>query len=448
MTKVLSRHRLSIIVFCVELLLHVSQAHAQINLHQALSSAYNTNDNIKLAQDDFLQEIESFAQARAQFLPNINANFDKVEESRKLKSAQELSGLRLDQSLFSGGSSVFSLTAAEYEFKSSKARLYASEQKILLDAIRAYLNCIQTKEAVSVAQISLQDSRVNLKAVEAQFKAGETNKIDLESAKAAVAQNEADFFQAQANEIDANAHFIKAIGLQPTSLVTPQILDDLPQTYEEFLNVSRNFDFEIQYFRSKIQVAQYALKAAKGALLPQVNFVVDAGKLYQYDQLAGQQSSNAIATRINATLPIYSKGGLEYSKIRVAKISQNKAISFLDNSIKENEAKCRSAWQSFQASRARMRAAQDAVNAAQIAYDGTVQEQLLGSKSILDVLITQRRLNEAKVTKIRAFTEYAGNYFQIKALMSQLNAQVLKLDATYFNPDKEFNRIKSKLIGY
>jgi hypothetical protein len=54
-----------------------------IDLQEAITSAYNNNDELKVIRRDFLDEIEQFPQALARFLPNIIASIDASDAKSK-----------------------------------------------------------------------------------------------------------------------------------------------------------------------------------------------------------------------------------------------------------------------------------------------------------------------------------------------------------------------------
>ena len=86
------------------------------------------------------------------------------------------------------------------------------------------------------------------------------------------------------------------------------------------------------------------------------------------------------------------------------------------------------------------------MEAAQISYDGTVQEEIVGSKTILDVLDAEQKLYEAKITRVDAYKNSVLAAYQMKLLTGELTAQNLKLTVKYFSPEEEFKTIKKKMF--
>ena len=57
------------------------------------------------------------------------------------------------------------------------------------------------------------------------------------------------------------------------------------------------------------------------------------------------------------------------------------------------------------------------VKSAEIAYEGMIQEEMLGSKTIVDVQTFEERLNKARESKVEAQKELVLLSYKIKSLM-------------------------------
>ena len=134
-----------------------------VNLHEALSSAYNNNEQIKLLQENFKQQVEVLPNAISHgFVPNVSANFnhsfDKgkgpnnfgIIEDHDKKQFEK--SINLSQNLFAGGSSVSALAAAKYKIQSAKMDFYNKEQQFMLDLIDIYFKTISSHEAFEAAK--------------------------------------------------------------------------------------------------------------------------------------------------------------------------------------------------------------------------------------------------------------------------------------------------------
>ena len=83
-----------------------------------------------------------------------------------------------------------------------------------------------------------------------------------------------------------------------------------------------------------------------------------------------------------------------------------------------------------------------------MAYEGMIQEEMLGSKTIVDVQTFEERLNKARESKVDAQKELVLASYKIKSLMGELTAEKMKLPVEYFNPDAEFKKLKLRIVGF
>ncbi|WPY00283.1 TolC family protein [Candidatus Trichorickettsia mobilis] len=434
-----------------------------LDLQEAMTSAYNNNDAFKISRRTFINEIEQFPQALAGFLPDVSASVNSSNNKSKnigqfATNASERktlqNNLTVTQSIFSGGSGVAGLKAAQSAFKASRGKYYASEQQTLLDAIQAYLNYVEAQELYKVSESSVNSNKKQLEAVTERLKVGESTETELAGAKAGLAVAETNMLTSYANLQSLKANFIKMFGTEPVNTNMPTIPEGLPSTFDELSKRSLAANPSIDQVRHTINAAKANETVAKSTLLPQVNFQVQTGKtLYDPETPAGlfnsaTANSKSVTSSVSVQIPLFTKGGADYSRIRQAKNSTRNTVLQLDDLLKQNNSNCVSSWENFVAAKSKITATTQGVEAAQISYDGTIEEEKVGSKSILDVLNAEDRLNKAKTDKVAAYKQYVLAAYQMKALIGQLTAKSLKLKVTYFEPEQEFKKAKMKIIGF
>lgn len=67
---------------------------------------------------------------------------------------------------------------------------------------------------------------------------------------------------------------------------------------------------------------------------------------------------------------------------------------------------------------------------------------------MLDVLKTQEDYNKAKVESVEIRKQYILSAYRIKSLMGSMLANQLKLKVNYFSPEKEFRKVKYRIVGF
>ena len=444
---------------CILLIATNSKA---VMLDEALTSGYDNNEELKVIRQDFLTEIEQFPQAIAEFMPKVRARIDNqrsrvtpksgiTQRSDVSRKSDRLSkSISLDQNLFSGGSSLARLKAAQHAFGASRANYYAKEQEIIINEINIYLSTVEAQEKYGISKSSVKANRTQLEAMKEKFKLGESTETDVANAESGLATSEANQAVAYSNFEAAKANFRRVFGIEPESISMPALPSDLPKSLEELIEISTKINPRIQSTKSTTKSAKSQELAAKGALLPTVDFTVQNSREFYNPQNSDTSEINrkSVTSVVSVNVPIFQRGGAEYSDVRRAKYATRKSAIQHDLQVKQIKANAKSSWENFQAASQRIVAAKKGVTAATIAYEGIVQEELLGSKTIVDVLTTETRLNEARQVSVEAEKEMILAAYNIKSLIGQTTAKSMKLPVNYFEPENEFKSVKRKIIGF
>ncbi|WP_375319225.1 TolC family protein [Candidatus Tisiphia endosymbiont of Oplodontha viridula] len=429
-----------------------------VDLPDALSSAYNNNGELQIIRQNFLSEIEQFSAAFSGFMPNVSYNINsnvtsnkpnsQYADSSKRETRTQQGTLIVEQPIFSGGSSVANLKAAQSSFRASRAKYYAEEQRVLLSLIKNYIDCYETKEKYEISEISLKTTKHNLETIEEKLKLGEATSIDLASAKAALAAAETNRLNLYASYQATKATFIRMFGIEANDIAMPSMPDNLPNSLEVLIQRAINVNPSIDSTRHNVKSQKAIEIAARAELLPKVNFRVESGKTIYAPEILGTSNINHRSTTssLSVNIPIYSHGGSEYSRIRKAKNSSRSAAIQLDDTMKQIRASAIGSWEGFEAAKSRIIAASQGIEAAQIAYDGTMQGEIVGSNTTLEVLTAEEKLYNAKISKVDAYKDSILAAYQIKSLLGELTAKSLKLKVKYFIPEDEFKGLKKKLI--
>ncbi|KJW02867.1 outer membrane efflux family protein [Rickettsia endosymbiont of Ixodes pacificus] len=452
--------------FIVTLLLTSSVA--AVDLQEALTEGYKNNEELKAARIKFLDSIEQFPRAFSGFMPSAGMKIERSNSKTKYnkKYADRLGltpretdsdqgTLTIQQSLFNGGSSVAALKAAQAGFRAARGAYYAGEQKILLNLITAYLDCFESKEKYDISESRVRTNIQQVNTVEEKLRLGEATEIDIATARAGLAAAETNKLAAYADFQGKKANFIRVFGIEPTNITMPELPKMLPASLDELTKRAAKLNPDIDSARHNVTSAKALEMAEKGKLLPQVSVQLQSGRThYNPQDDINARNVNAInnrsyTTTLSVNIPIYPEGGAQYSRIRSAKNQTRNSAVQLDSTIKQTQVGVVSVWEGFEAAKSRIVAANQGVDAAQISYDGTVQEEIVGSKTILDVLTAEEKLYEAKITRVDAYKSSVLAAYQMKLLTGELTAQSLKLKVKYFSPEEEFKTIKKKMfIGF
>ena len=183
---------------------------------------------------------------------------------------------------------------------------------------------------------------------------------------------------------------------------------------------------------------------ASANLLPSLDLNASATAAYQPDPQTPWQKSASIG--LNLSIPLY-QGGAVSSQIRQGRETQQQRQNLLDSAVRSVAQQVSADWDAVLASRASVRAFQAASRANQVALDGITQEQLVGSRTVLDVLNTQQDLFSSQVNLVQTRGDLVVNTYALKAAVGQLTADMLQLDAARYDENAYLKRNANRLFG-
>lgn len=429
-----------------------------IGLKEVLTQGYQKDPQMLLIRRSFLEEVEAFPQALAQFMPKASASIASSDSRGKIigqygggpSSSQKslAKTITLEQPVFNGGGSVASLKAAQSTFRTSRASYYSNEQKVILNQIKIFAGLYSARAKYENALVSVKQNETQLEAVEAQVNVGEATVTDLAAAKTKLAMARTKLANAFANLEASKATFSATFDMDSEiSLELPDTSSSPDSSLEEISSKIAYANYDFQAAKNSLDASKSKEYSSKAEILPSVAFRMQAARNYFDPETNNSVNGLNVTSSLVLNIPILASGGIEYSRIRLAKNNTRKAVLQLDSTIKKNKSDAISIYEGFKAAKEANIAAEQAVEAAQIAYDGMIQQQSVGTKTILDVLQAESDLSSAKDQKVDAIVQNLLVFYQMKSLTGDLTAKSFNLKVDYFVPEKEFRKVKFKIIG-
>jgi outer membrane protein len=147
------------------------------------------------------------------------------------------------------------------------------------------------------------------------------------------------------------------------------------------------------------------------------------------------------------TMPLY-EGGAIYSQTRAAEQTVGQRRSQVDDARRAAVQSGTQAWETLMAARAAVSSFAAAVKAAQIALAGTQQEALVGSRTVLDVLISEQQLFTTQSQLVGAQHDTAVAEYNVAAAAGRLVAADLKLPVQLYDMGRHYKAVKDKWYGF
>jgi outer membrane protein len=105
------------------------------------------------------------------------------------------------------------------------------------------------------------------------------------------------------------------------------------------------------------------------------------------------------------------------------------------------------AWAQVEAARGAIAAANEGVDAAEIALSGVQEEQRVGQRTTLDVLNQQQELLNARETLVLARRSLVVASYALLSAMGRLTAEDLNLPTAAYNPVEHYDAVRDRWRG-
>src|SRR5438105_2005860 len=433
-----------------------SPASAQ-TLTEAFAYAYNNNPQI-LAQRALLRATdEQVPQALSNWRPTVTltgqAGFERAGVSARGASTNFSSfeprsmDLRITQPLYRGGRTEAATRQAINTVQSTRAQTLGVETTVFQAVAQAYIDVVRDQTLVEVNRNNEQVLRKQLEATRDRFRVGEVTRTDVAQAESSLAQATATRIASEGQLEVSRANYARAVGHPPGRLVQPRERPVLPATREEALALAANNNPNVISANFTELAARNNIDVVRGQLLPQISVIGDLNRSTapSVAQHTSRQDSASVVGRL--TIPLY-EGGAVWSQTRQAEQTVGQRRSQVDDARRLAVQSATQAWETLQSARAAIASFGQAVRAAQIALEGVQQEALVGSRTVLDVLISEQQLFTTQSQLVGAQHDAAVAEFNLAAATGRLIAPELRLPVQLYDMERHYRGVKDKWFGF
>jgi outer membrane protein len=462
---------LSVALAACVLLSTVAPAAAQ-TLTEALAYAYQTNPQL-LAQRSLLRQTdEGVPQALSNWRPTVNFTGNTgysnssltffhpcpqpvdaylIGESRcrseYFNTRPSEVQLTMTQNVYRGGRTVAQTKQALDAINSTRAQTLSVETTVFQAVVQGFLDTVRDQNLLEVQINNEHVLRKQLEATEDRFKVGEVTRTDVAQAESQLAQATATRKTAEGQLQVSRAEYARAVGKEPGRLILPRERPVLPATREEALSLAANNNFSVISANFAELAARDNIKVVRGQLLPQVSVIGELGR--NYDESTSFKGTAITTGTIEAqmTMPLY-EGGAIYSQTRQAEQAVGQRRSQVDDARRAAVQSATQFWETLQSTRASIASFAAAVRAAQIALEGTQQEALVGSRTVLDVLIADQQLLTTQSQLVTAQHDAALAEYNLAAAIGRLVAPDLNLKVPLYDMEKHYKEIRNSWLGF
>jgi len=427
-------------------------------LGDAIALAYQSNPTLQAQRATQRALDETYVQARAGYEPTLGAQASITSDDNNETSAQtsfpgrsqtSQGALTITQPIYTGGLVSSQVNAAGNYVLAGRETLRQTEQTVLQNVIQVYINVRRDQESLAIAEENLTVLSRQLDESRARFDVGEITRTDVAETEARVAGGKAQLSTAQAQLAISRAGYASIVGQNPGDLAPePSLGKLLPATVDQAFDMAegnnpqiRGADYTERGSAAKVAAAKAQTRptlSLKGSLgLGSVGFA--GGGFAQPSSLA-TFGRDASATAV-LNVPLFT-GGMTSSQIRQAAENNNVDRIGIEAARRQVLLAVSQAWNQLLGARANLKANEEQVRAANIAFEGTREEAQVGLRTTLDVLITEQDLSNAQLALVTArHDEYAAGA-AVLAAMGLLTARNLAIGTAIYDPKVNFDRVK------
>jgi outer membrane protein len=428
--KMYGEHMLSINKFIsvIALIALTSSSANAETLADIYQSAIKNDPIAGAARASYKASKETLKQGRAVLLPQLTASSLKVEPSSddNIEPVKTTYAASLSQSLFN--------VPAWFQFQSAKnmdqvaeAQFATEQQSLIIRVSESYFNVLRAYDNKQTRKAEELAIERQLEQVTERFEVGLLPITDVHEIQAI-------YDDASVNSLEANGAL--DIAFDQLQVLTGKNHSQLAGLKDDFVAQAPNpiaskvwvefalaNNFELKASLLTQQAANQTAKAAKAQHLPKITVSADYSKRDIEATTASEATiTEQTAINLNLTMPIFS-GGLTSSQARQSAYQAQAAEQNYIATKRNTMQAARSNHQLAITNAARVKARKQAITSAESALKATQAGYDVGTRNIVDVLVAQRTLFQAKRNFSNARYDYILSMMRLKQVAGQLSPE-------------------------
>lgn len=393
----------------------------ELTLRQCIEMALKNDLSIQNAQHRVRAAEQGVNQARAAFLPQIQANtgtrrigqgptsdkpyFDpqtlrEIQPGEQTYTTANI-GASLSQSIYNGGRNWAQMDQAKANAGMTKTALRIQQRGVIRTVKERYIEVLRAEKLLEVVQEALRLSEAQLKQSQTMYELGAKAKVDVLKSRVKMANDKLNLISAQNRLDQARAGLSRALGLDPTAPVRIQeepfpLPDPLPD-FEDALSRALKQRPEMDWATWNVKSTQAAVSLQKSGHRP--NVFVHGGYSWSdenYGAIRDMFSQKySWSYGFSLSVPLFD-GWATRSGVRSARETLRAAENSLEQQRWDIALEIQQALLDLQRERERIELSQESIASAEEDLRYAEESYRLGAGTILEVLDAQAKLTDAR----------------------------------------------------
>ena len=423
-------------------------------LRDALVSSYNTNPTLNAQREGLKATDAGVAIARAAGRPQISGTVglnrdltrSGVLDSSASRGPNLSTTVDLSVPLFNGGSVRNSINAAKARVEAGRGTLRGVEGDVFTQAVAAYMDVIRDRAIVELNQNNVRVLQTNLEATRDRFEIGDVTRTDVAQSEARLQLGRSQLATSEGRLISSEANYRAIVGHAPGQLAPPPPLPPLPAVSDEAVRIALADNPDLVAVTRNALAAGYDVRVAQAGRLPTLSGVLSGTYVNALgDRGAGVPDHGTTSSLgVQARVPIY-QGGLPSARVRQTRALEGQALETVVGTERAVVSQTRSAFADYESTQRSIQANTIAVQANELALEGTRAEQSVGTRNVLDVLNAEQELLQSQVALVTAKRDAYVAGFSLLNAMGQAEARKLGLDGgPLYDPLGNYRRVANE----
>ncbi len=409
------------------------------NLLDIYKDALTSDTIYRAAISTRLSKREAIPQRVAALLPNISAqaslssNYQNItsssalyEQSNGVSNFQSQGyNISLKQPLINLNDWL-AVKQADNTGRQADVLLAAAAQDLIFRVANAYFKILSAQDSLEFARAEKAANNKQLNQAQQRVQVGLDALTTVYEAKAAYDKSLATEISAE-NSLRNNQEALRQLtGKTYSNLArfktSIPLQSPRPGNIERWIDSATGYNLNLMAARYGVEVARENIKMQASGHLPSISLVGSYGKNNVFNTNSINPNKNTAILGLELDVPIFS-GGSVLSKTRQAEYDFQTASANLDNSYRALIVSTRQKYNDVLADISKLKAERQAIKSAQLSLDSSQASYEAGTRTIVDVLLAQENLYDAK--RNAASDQY--NYLLDSLLLKQA-AGTLKPD--------------------
>ncbi len=348
---------------------------------------------------------------------NKDANSDGSFETNDTTT----STISISKNIFDGGEAFEKHSIAEDTLKLQKASLIKVKQKIILEAIKAYLDVYTNQSVVRLRKRSLKRFEENVEATKLKLEAGTVTPTVLAEAQSKYAKAKYELILAEGNLNNHTSKLksITKISNIPINLKLPKLNFRIPKTVNKAVKISLESNPIILVAKLEKKIAKKNVDLKKSNNRPSLKMEF-FGKDSQSSVNTSTSDYQSYGANLTFSTPLFYNDSTKDNIRRLDKLFI--ATSFdLSEKNRQVELSTISSYQNYKSTLAKTSASRSEKISSLLALNGIKKEAQFGIRTVLDVLDAEVEYLNASTNVIKSEADEIYSQFHIKSILGNLS---------------------------